>query len=282
MTRVLLTGGTGFVGRQILYCLLKRDCKVRMAVRTSAVVAAEVEQVIVSDLFVAPQHELERLCSGIDIVIHSAWYSVPGEYQTAHDNLSCLSGTLRLAQAAITVGVPRFVGIGTCFEYDLSTGYLRTDTPLLPTTLYGACKLSAFRSLSKLMARENRSMSWCRLFYLYGEAENERRLVPYIRAQLAAGKVAQLTSGKQIRDYIDVKEAGRQISNVALGNLEGPINICSGLPITIANLALSIADEYGRRDLLAFGAKDDVAGEAPCVVGEPAVIDCYDAKWRIT
>lgn len=281
MTRVLLTGGTGFVGRQILARLLERNCTVRMAVRNSVDDVDAAEQVVVNDLFSSTQHELAALCSDIDIVVHAAWYAVPGKYLTADENLSCLSGTLQLAQAATQAGVSRFVGIGTCFEHDLSAGYLRTDTPLAPTTLYGACKASAFLSLSKLLEREGRSFAWCRLFYLHGEGEDPRRLVPYIRACLTAGKTAELTSGAQIRDYMDVREAGRQIADAALGGPEGPINICSGTPITVADLACRIADEYGGRDLLAFGAKDGSLGDPACVFGEPSKFTSTDIKWGV-
>jgi nucleoside-diphosphate-sugar epimerase len=157
---------------------------------------------------------------------------------------------------AIASGVKRFVGIGTCYEYDLSGGYLHSDTPLMPATLYGACKASLFLTLAKLMEHEMLSFAKYRLFYLYGEGEDERRLVPYIRACLAAGEAAQLTTGKQIRDYLDVRDACFQIADLALSVKMGLINICSGKPITVAELAFQIAEEYGRSDLLHFGARE--------------------------
>jgi nucleoside-diphosphate-sugar epimerase len=242
-----------------------------MVVRTPVEIAGGVEQVSVADLFTAPRYELVQLCAGIDTVIHSAWYAEPGKYLSADENLSCLSGTLQLAKAAIQAGVARFVGIGTCFEYDLSVGYLRTDTPLAPATLYGACKASAYLTLSRLMERDEQSFAWCRLFYLHGEGEYSRRLVPYVRSRLAAGERAELTSGRQIRDYLDVKDAGRMIADVALGGAKGALNICSGTPVTVAELAFRIADEFGRRDLISLGARQDAPGDPHCVFGEPSV-----------
>lgn len=272
MTHVLLTGGTGFVGRQIRARLLERGCRVRMAVRAQTDDVRGVEKVTVDDLFTAQDDELAALCDGVDTVIHAAWYAEPGKYLESDRNLTCLSGTLRFARAAIDAGVNRFVGIGTCFEYDLSAGYLRPETPLAPATLYGACKASAFLTLSRLMAREQRSFAWCRLFYLFGEGEDARRLVPYIRQCLEAGETAKLTSGRQIRDYLDVRDAGRLVADAALGDAEGPINICSGIPITVGDLARRIADEYGRRDLLAFGAKADSPADPACVIGKPGPV----------
>ena len=47
----------------------------------------------------------------------------------------------------------------------------------------------------------------------------------------------------------------------------GPVNICSELPVTVRELAERIADEYGRRDLLRFGARAENAFDPPVIVG---------------
>jgi dTDP-6-deoxy-L-talose 4-dehydrogenase (NAD+) len=163
--------------------------------------------------------------------------------------------------------VTRIVGIGTCFEYDLTGGMLAIETPLRPLTPYAGAKAAAFMALSQWAPKQGIEFAWCRLFYLHGEGEDSRRLVPYLRSKLAAGEPAELTSGNQIRDFIDVREAGRIIAETALGHAQGAVNICSGMPITVRQLAESIADEYGRRDLLRFGARQDNLIDPPCVVG---------------
>ena len=95
----------------------------------------------------------------------------------------------------------------------------------------------------------------------------ELKAVENLRRQVSAGEPAGLTSGKQIRDFLDVREAGRMIAEEALGSRQGPINICSGVPITVKELAERIADEYGRGDLLRFGARPDNLVDSPRVVG---------------
>lgn len=273
MRRVLLTGGTGFVGRQIRKRLESAECEVRLTSRVPAAEGSARGDVWqTEDLFAESDARLVDACSGVDTVIHAAWYAEPGKYVESPRNLDCLMGTLRLGRAAIAAGVSRFVGVGTCFEYDLSHGYLRPSTPLGPTTLYGSAKASAFQVLSRMMSLEGRSFAWCRLFYLYGENEDSRRLVPYLRARLEAGLPAELTSGRQVRDFLDVAEAGCRIADLALSAREGPLNICSGNPVTVACLAQRIADEYGRRDLLKFGARAEAPGEPACVFGAPSLV----------
>lgn len=272
MSLVLLTGATGFVGRQVLRALIERTCRVRVVVRngkqSQLAPSPAIENVVASpDIFAESTAWWADACRGIDVVIHVAWYAEPGQYLQSPKNQECLAGTLRLAQGAGQAQVSRFVGIGTCFEYDFSAGHLSVDTPLRPSTPYAEAKTAAFTVLSRSLPKQGVEFAWCRLFYLYGAGEDPRRLVPYLRSKLSAGEPAELTSGRQIRDYLDVGEAGRLIADAALGAVQGPINICSGVAVTIRALAERIADEYGRRDLLYFGARPDNLVDPPVVVG---------------
>jgi dTDP-6-deoxy-L-talose 4-dehydrogenase (NAD+) len=269
---VLVTGGTGFVGRQILRALGQQGVSVRLVVRPESRIPSydgmTVESTIVTpDLFAEPVEWWERAFEGLDAIVHAAWYAEPGKYLQSVRNMSCLEGTLKMAQAASTAGVRRFVGVGTCFEYDVSAGMLRTDTPLRPISPYAAAKAAAFLALSQWLPLNGTELAWCRLFYLFGEGEDERRFVPHIRARLSANEPVELTSGNQIRDFLDVREAGAQIADVALSNRTGAINICSGVPVTVRQMAERVADEYGRRDLLRFGMRRDNLVDPPCVVG---------------
>ncbi len=222
-----------------------------------------------ADLFAEGRAWWADACRGIDTVIHSAWYAEPGKYLQSPKNSECLAGTLRLADGASQAGIRRFVGIGTCFEYDLDAELLTVETPLRPKTPYAEAKVAAYTALSQSLPTKDIEFAWCRLFYLYGEGEDERRLVPYLHARLQAGEPALLTSGMQVRDFLDAREAGRMIVDTALGTAQGPINICSGVPLTVRELAEQIADQYGRRDLLHFGARPDNLVDPPRVVGVP-------------
>lgn len=270
--RVLVTGATGFVGHHVLDCLISQNVNLTVIVRNGkqSLFANNptVHNIITTkDLFAETVAWWAHVMQNIDTVIHVAWYAEPGFYLQSPKNLDCLKGTLSLAKGAAQAGVRRFIGIGTCFEYDLSFGTLSTKTPLKPLTPYADAKAEAYIALSQLLPANGIEFAWCRLFYLYGKGEDARRLVPYLREKLSAGKPANLTSGEQVRDYIEVTEAARLIVEAALSDFQGPINICSGIPITIKQLAENIADEYGRRDLLMFGTRPDNSIDPTYVVG---------------
>jgi dTDP-6-deoxy-L-talose 4-dehydrogenase (NAD+) len=269
---VLLTGATGFVGRQVLQALGECGARVRVVIREGTqnrLASLEVIETVVTtqDLFAENAEWWADACRGVDAVIHVAWYAEPGKYLQSSKNLDCLAGTLHIAKGAAQSKVRRFIGIGTCFEYDLTGGMLSVETPLRPLTPYAGAKAAAFMALSSWLPLQEVEFAWCRLFYLHGDGEDARRLVPYLRTKLMVNEPAELTSGNQIRDFLDVSEAGRMIVKAALSDAQGPVNICSGIPITVRQLAEQIADEYGCRDLLKFGVRLDNLVDPPCVVG---------------
>lgn len=272
--RVMVTGATGFVGKQVLAWMLERAIQVVPVVRPGSVgklpASPQLEAPILSeDLFAENESWWHNKLRGVDIIMHVAWFAEPGQYQFSTKNMNCLIGTLRMAQAAAQAGVKRFVGVGTCFEYAQSSRPLRADSPLVASSPYAACKAAAYFALSQLLPQYEVQFAWCRLFYLYGDGEDERRLVPTIRKNLSEGRAIDLTSGNQVRDFLNVKEAGRQIADVAMSDKTGAFNICSGKTVTVRELAESIADEYGRRDLLKFGNRKNNPFDPPFVVGIP-------------
>lgn len=276
-SRVLVSGATGFVGRKIIDALIVQDVEIVIVVRASSLIQDShingLYDVIYSeDIFLESVRWWANVCKDVDIVVHAAWYAEPGKYLQSINNIDCLNGSLNLARGAAAAKVKRFIGLGTCFEYEMSDAPLTVNNNQYPLTLYASSKLSLYFLLNQFFELENIEFSWCRLFYLYGDGEDSRRFFPYLKQKLQQGEVAELTSGLQVRDYMDVMDAGRVIAKVALGSQSGVVNVCSGLAVTIRQIAENIADDYGRRDLLKFGAREDNLMDPAFVVGVPNAI----------
>ncbi len=271
--KILVTGASGFVGQHVLGVLEEEDVELHLVLRDAhrqLVSTPNVKRITTTpDLFSESEDWWEGVLQGVDTIVHLAWYVEPGHYLDSPRNLDCLIGSVNLGRAAAKAKVRRFIGVGTCFEYDLSPGFLSVETPLNPLTLYAASKTALFMTLSQWFQHHNTEFAWGRLFYLYGDGEDKRRFVPYVRSQLEAGLTADLGSGDQVRDFINVEKAAEILSQIILGEHRGPINVCSGVPTTIKDFAEKIAAESGRTDLLNFGARSNESFDPAFIVGIP-------------
>jgi len=272
MTGILLTGSTGFVGRAVTAQLQgagHRLCHVvRQGTADRICALGPQDQVVeVADVFdQAPEWWAETL-QGYDLVLHMAWYAEPGQYQTSPKNLQCVAGTMALAEGVRRAQVARFVGVGTCLEYDLDQGDVGPGSALLPQSPYAAAKAACAVALQQSLPQAGVSFLWARLFYLYGAGEDPRRLVASLHQNLSQGQPTQLSAGRQVRDFMDVEAAAALLVHDALSDRSGVTNICSGTGTSVRALAESIADQYGRRDLLVFGSRPDNPDDPPRVVG---------------
>lgn len=243
MTRVLITGGEGFIGHQIVKALLVYDVEIIIMVRQTGSrefkfgAEESITYCEVPNLFVLSEQNWVKHLKEVDVVIHCAWYVDPDDYLITDINLECLSGSLVLAQACIKADVGVFVGLGTCYEYDDSFDVYYEDTPISPKSLYAKCKASLFSECLKLFGSHQTEFLWCRMFFLYGEYEKDGRLIPFIDKQIERGEDIYLRNPEAVRDFLDVELAGQLIVNDLFSGKRGVSNICSGNPQSVAQLA---------------------------------------------
>jgi nucleoside-diphosphate-sugar epimerase len=271
MKRVLVTGSAGFVGRHVLPLLDTNGWDVVPARRSDA----DLREPAQADALVArvkPSH-----------VLHLAWNAEHGRYWTAPDNEDWADGTIALARALVRAGGRRFVGAGTCAEYDWTAieGRCREDsTPVAPRTIYGRAKLRALNGVERAMEEARTSWAWGRLFFLYGPGEDERRLVPSVTRALKAGERAKVSAGTQVRDFLHVVDAARAFVALLDSEITGPVNIGSGVATSVREVVEAIARLTGRPDAIDFGAVAMAPGEPASLVAD--ITRLRAAGWQPT
>jgi len=264
--KVLITGATGFIGSHVARLLVTESCEVYAVVRESSDLwrindIVPLLHLVRCDLLAFDELDphLERIQP--DLCIHVAWYAVPGQYLTTRENLSVLKASLHLASRLVDLGCKRFVGVGTCFEYDTSLGYLSEKTPNRPHTLYAASKLALQIVLEQLANVTGMEVAWLRLFYQYGPFEHGQRLVPSVICSLLSNQIAKVTKGEQIRDFLHVEDVAQAIWTIAQSDVSGPVNIGSGQPVSVRDVVTKIGDILNRPELIAFGALPSSASD---------------------
>jgi nucleoside-diphosphate-sugar epimerase len=275
--KVLLTGASGFIGSHLARLLVSSGESVAAILKPSSDRwrIADVEaslRVIDCDLGDRGRLQEHLAQDPPDVCIHLAWHGWSGPSLTAEENLSSLAASLELLRALADAGCRRFVGVGTCFEYDTAPGMLSETTPAAPTDLYGVCKHSLWMAAQALSPIVKMEVAWARVFLVYGPFDDERRLVPSLALSLIRGEAARTTPGEQVRDIIHVEDAASAIWAIARSNHTREVNVASGIPVKVADVARQIGEIVGRPELLQIGALPYRASDPPVLVADTTVL----------
>jgi nucleoside-diphosphate-sugar epimerase len=259
--RVLLTGAGGLLGRPAALALAARGFEV-VAVSRHGPVAADLLDAGARRTLMAhyrPSHWL-----------HLAWETKHGYFWSAPENEDWVEASLDLARHFADGGGQRAVIAGSCAEYDWSAlprTPISEAAPLAPATAYGAAKCTLHARLARL-ARGAFDYGWGRVFLPVGEGEHPDRLVPSILRALLAGEPAAVTSGRQVRDFIDARDAGAAFAALLASDVTGPVNIGSGDGHSVAELATTLGRLAGRPELVRLGALPDRLDDPPYLVAK--------------
>jgi len=261
MKKVLITGASGFIGRHCLPLLLERGFEVH-ALSQKPLPGLGKDIIWHSQNFL-DDNKTQRLIENVQPshCLHFAWFTEPGKYWSSPENLRWTASSVSLLYSFNQNGGERFVGAGTCAEYDWRYGHCTEMlTPLEPATIYGTCKNAFQNILSSLSSSFSLSSAWGRVFFLYGPYENPTRLVPHIITSLLRGNLALSSHGNQLRDFMHVSDVAHSFVDLLESKVKGPVNIASGKPVFIKNVIYAIAeylDGFDKLQLDALPAQDE-------------------------
>lgn len=252
MKRVLITGGSGFVGKNVVNVLLERGYEVYV-ISTSPTKSCSLQLKIVNCNLLNYTEILEVMQDiSPSYLIHLAWETTHNIYLHSNKNIDWVTASMNLLTAFRNVGGKRVFISGTCFEYEYRNSPLSETDTLMPDNLYSACKIALHTMATQYSKDNGISLVWGRLFYLFGENEKPSRVVPYIISNLLKGNAITCKNSMAVRDFLYVKDAARIICDIFESNFEGDINIASGENIRMKELFEKISIILNCHDLVAY------------------------------
>ncbi len=255
--RVLVTGATGFIGRHVVAHLLEKNHDVvamgRSVSKLSDMPWSSSVRFITHDIH-GPIGEFLSRCGKIDVLVHLAWQGLPDCRSGFHIEEN-LPANYRFLESLVASGVNHLLVTGTCLEYGMQLGRLGEDILTRPVIPYGQAKDSLRKSMQALQQGVPFTLQWLRVFYLYGAGQHPNSLLSQLdRAIKRRDNSFDMTSGEQLRDYLPVEEVARRIG-LLLENpqVNGVINCCSGIPISVRSLVERRIGESGAMIRLNLG-----------------------------
>lgn len=212
MKRAIVTGGTGFVGANLVRRLLRDGHEVHLLVRPGyAVWRIEALRSDVS-LHEVELHDPTSVAKAVsrirpDWIFHLAAHGAYSWQEDMHRMVQTnIVGTVNLVEACLSAGFAAFVNAGSSSEYGFKDHAPSETEPLDPNSHYAVTKASATLYCRYASRSRNVRITTLRLYSVYGPYEEPRRLVPTLIVHGLEGELPPLVNPDTARDFIYVDD----------------------------------------------------------------------------
>ncbi len=242
--RFLVTGGSGMIGSRICSYLRTLGHTVFPVVHRSAIPMSGSVRMDLLEANDAQLHDLMHDTRPTHL-IHAAWY-VGHNHLYARENILWCKMTRRLANAFESAGGHRFIGVGTSREYAIDAASPIAETARTASeTTYGQMKRLACIEAENVFANGDVTFGWARLFNTFSHDEPYDRFMSSVARTIYAGGVPVIRKPFAMHDYMHANDAAFAIVEFALSDVNGIVNIGSGIGFSLWELAKYIERAMG-------------------------------------
>jgi nucleoside-diphosphate-sugar epimerase len=259
MEKILITGATGFIGRYVIEKARQRGFAVIASSANPEHAPQQpwygaVEYVPLDLGQWDPGLNWFQLLGRPDRMIHLAWEGLPN-YKNAFHLETNLPRHAAFLHNLVSHGLRSLTVTGTCLEYGMQEGCLTETQPIFPGNPYAEAKDRLRKQLEQGQEQYPYTLTWARLFYLYGKGQNPNSLFSQLDKALANhDPVFNMSGGEQVRDYLPVETAADYLVQIAgQDRVTGIINCCSGIPVTIRKMVEKYLERRGQTIALNLG-----------------------------
>ncbi len=270
--KILVTGANGYIGRHAVSKLLDMGHEVIAAdIYLDKIDACAYK--IELDLFSQSMDSIYEELGRPDACLHMAWRN--GFIHNSSSHIHDLYGHYRFLTALIDKGLKHIAVMGTMHEVGYWEGMIVEDTPCNPISEYAIAKDALRRCMISYCQRNNVILQWIRGFYILGDdKQNHSIFSKILEAEENGQEWFPFTKGKTRYDFITIDELAYQIAKtVTQTKVNGIINCCSGVPISLADRVEQFLKENHLKIKLRYGAFPDRPYDSPCIYGDPSKIN---------
>lgn len=256
MSKVLITGGAGFIGSNLAWLLMDEGREVTIYDNLSSGYRQNVEALPRARFVEGDVRDAEKLAEamrGADTVFHLAASvgNTRSIERPIEDSEINVIGTLRVLEAARALGVRKVVFSSSAGIFgELKHLPIREDHPIEPDSPYGASKLAAEKMCLAYAKLYELEAVCLRYFNVYGV--NQRydaygNVIPIFAYRMLRGEsLTVFGDGEQTRDFINVRDVARAnfFASEARG-VSGAFNVASATSITINSLIELMSETSG-------------------------------------
>jgi len=282
--RLLIVGGTGFIGRSVAIEAINRRFDVSIISKNHCPKLKQVKGVRYIAVDIAKKKDLliELKDRPFDYVINLGGYIDHCNYFDGGDKVFNVhfNGIVNLVNCIDKNNLKGFIQIGSSDEYGNNPAPQNEIQRELPISPYSSAKVASTHFLQMLFKTEKYPVVILRPFLVYGPEQDDNRFIPQIIKGCLDNQKFPTSKGEQLRDFCFIDDIVQAIfcaldSNKAHGEV---INIASGKPVSIKKMINTIVSVIGSGEPQ-FGQVAYRNGENMALYGDIAKAEKF-LDWR--
>ena len=211
MKKVVITGGTGFIGSWLVKEMINNNIRVISLVRDKSK-CADNELTEVIEYYTDDYHKLEAHDNDIDAFFHLAWEGVAPEKKNDRSvQIKNIDLALEMLEFAQKIHAKRFIATGTVAEYAFCEDVMDVYAKQTPNDLYGASKTAAHYMLETWARNIGMPFNWVVIPSTFGEGRRDNNILTYTIRTLLKGEKPSYGYLNQMWDFLYVAEVARAL-----------------------------------------------------------------------
>lgn len=207
--KLLVLGGSGYLGNEIIIRAIKKNWKVVSVSRKKK--KGQLVHKNLKNLYfdVTNFNKLKSLSKyKFDYIINVSGYVDHSSF--TDKGIDVISNHLLMIVNLISVinkkKLKKFLQVGSSEEYGLERPPLIETKRESPHTVYAASKVASTHFLQMLNRSEGFPVTIIRLFLVYGPKQKNNRIIPYLIKNCLNNLSFNVSTGKQMRDFIYIDD----------------------------------------------------------------------------
>ena len=232
--RILLTGGTGFIGKEISKILQNKKNKILILTRKSIKNKKNLE-FYKCDFFKPKSYTKKIKDFDPNIVVHCLWYGIP-DLGKINSNLNYKYSKIFFKNILKLESLKQILVSGSCFEIKLKNGKKKENCHTDFNSFFATAKIKIYNFLKKNIKKKHK-LYWLRIFYAYGPYQRKQSLIPHIIDRIKKNKPLKIKNPNNCLDFIFVKDIATYFKKIiSLSPSSGIYNVSTGSCVRIFNI----------------------------------------------